>query len=71
MISDVLSDARAELERYLLEFRDIYGDDPFREDVEWVMERMEEIRFYLDAAPDIKPPLPSFSERFIDRTSEN
>jgi hypothetical protein len=54
MISDVLSDAKTDIEHYLNEptFSDVYSDVRLREQLHDLMISMEKIRVQLDAVPD-------------------
>ncbi len=49
MISDVLSEADAEIRRYLRDMPDVYAAD--REKIQTVLAAMDSLRAYLDTPP--------------------
>lgn len=51
MISDVLSEAVDEIDRYLCELPDVYGDDP---EIKSVRDEMDALRVRLDTPPKTK-----------------
>lgn len=70
-ISDVLSDAGAAIENYLEQ--EIWNDTyqgVIRQDIEWLLKRMDEVRAYLDTPPipELNPKEPNFVGRYENKS---
>jgi hypothetical protein len=65
MISDVLFDAKNDIEYYLNEptFSDVYSDANLREQLNELMKNMEKIRVQLDALPNIEQVFESLKSK--------
>ena len=67
MISDALFEAHSQIAEYMKD-PTLYGDDPqFSADVWWLLERMDELRAFLDASPSSPALHPRFKEKYQAR----
>jgi predicted regulator of amino acid metabolism with ACT domain len=72
MISDVLFDAKEDIERYLNDpvYSDVYTDENLRNRLNDLIAKMEEIRIALDTPPDITNIKERFKRVFADLKTE-
>ena len=62
MISDVLFEAREEIQRYLAEFANVYEEPSLRADLEALCSAMAQLQAELDNPYPFTPRVPIFAE---------